>query len=182
MATQSPFSFVEAFFQSGSLPMPPTWAVQESHRRILLLVNHILMQEPVAMERLVRHKGQTVLAQWREFKFGVTVTPAGLLDLAADVANPDLQLFITEDSPWALAQTLLDGKKPSVRVAGDVQLAAEINWLVDHVRWDIEEDLSRVLGDAPAHLVVDAARTVARALRQFVGAQRGSGPATGSGP
>jgi ubiquinone biosynthesis protein UbiJ len=134
------------------------------------------------MERLARHKGQTVLAQWREFKFGVTVTPAGLLDLAADVANPDLQLFITEVSPWALAQTLLDGKKPPVRVAGDVQLAAEINWLVDHVRWDIEEDLSRVLGDAPAHLVVDAARTIARALRQFVWAQRVSPPATRFGP
>ncbi len=162
--------------------MPPTWAVQESHRRILLLVNHILMQEPVAMERLARHKGQTVLAQWREFKFGVTVTPAGLLDLAADVANPDLQLFITEVSPLVLAQTLLDGKKPPVRVAGDVQLAAEINWLVDHVRWDIEEDLSRVLGDAPAHLVVDAARTIARALRQFVWAQRVSPPATRFGP
>jgi ubiquinone biosynthesis protein UbiJ len=182
MATQSPFSFFEAVFQSGNLPMPPAWAVQESHRRILLLVNHILMQEPVAMQRLARHKGQTVLAQWREFKFGVTVTPAGLFDLCALEANPDLLLFITESSPLALAQTMLDGKKPPVRVAGDVQLAAEINWLVDHVRWDIEEDLSRVLGDAPAHLLVDSARMVARGLRQFVGAQRGGPSPAGNSP
>jgi hypothetical protein len=38
-----------------------------------------------------------------------------------------------------------------VRIAGDVQFAAEINWLVEHVRWDLEEDLSRLIGDAPAH-------------------------------
>jgi ubiquinone biosynthesis protein UbiJ len=44
-----------------------------------------------------------------------------------------------------------------VRIEGDVQLAAEVNWLVDHVRWDMEEDLSRLMGDAPAH-AWDAAR------------------------
>jgi hypothetical protein len=44
-----------------------------------------------------------------------------------------------------------------VRIAGDVQLAAEVQWLVDHVRWDLEEDLSRVIGDAPAHAMGQSA-------------------------
>ncbi|MEO6625830.1 MAG: hypothetical protein ABIN37_13525, partial [Burkholderiaceae bacterium] len=51
---------------------------------------------------------------------------------------------------------------------GDVQLAAEVNWLVDHVRWDIEEDLARIVGDAPAHIVGMLARQFVQALRTFV--------------
>ncbi|NBO03125.1 MAG: hypothetical protein EBV16_02915, partial [Betaproteobacteria bacterium] len=48
-----------------------------------------------------------------------------------------------------------------------VQLAAEVNWLIDHVRWDPEEDLARLIGDAPAHTLAQTARRVVDALRQF---------------
>ena len=60
-----------------------------------------------------------------------------------------------------------------VRIVGDVQLAAEINWLVDHVRWDVEDDLARVIGDVPAHTIATGARRVVDALRQFVGERGG---------
>jgi ubiquinone biosynthesis protein UbiJ len=82
-----------------------------------------------------------------------------------------MQLEITETSPLALAQVALRGDKPAIRIEGDVQLAAEINWLVDNVRWDLEEDLSRVVGDAPAHTISEVARKAAQALRQFVGSR-----------
>lgn len=121
------------------------------------------------MERLARQKGRVVLSQWREFSFKVLVTPAGLLDLASADAASDLTLVVTEQSPLAIAQSVMQGEKPAVRIEGDVQLAAEINWLADHVRWDLEEDLARVLGDAPAHMVVQAGRTLAQGLGQFVG-------------
>ena len=182
MATQSPFSLFEGFFQNLSLPLPPAWAVEESHRRIILLVNHVLMQEPQATERLTRQKGRTVLTQWRNFSFKVVVTPAGLFDLAAPEAVADLTLVMTEESPVALAQTLMQGQKPAVRVDGDVQLAAEINWLADHVRWDLEEDMSRAVGDAPAHMMAQAARTFLQGLRQFVEKLRGVSTAGGAGP
>jgi ubiquinone biosynthesis protein UbiJ len=179
MATQSPFSFVEGILQNFNLPFaPPAWAVEESHRRIVLLLNHVLMQEPQAMERLARQKGRVVLAQWRAFTFKLQVTPAGLLDVADAEVSSDLTLVVTQESPFAIAQTLMQGEKPPVRIEGDVQLAAEVNWLVDHVRWDMEEDLSRIMGDAPAHATVEAARSFAQALQQFVG-KRASGSDAG---
>lgn len=180
MATQSPFSLLEGLLQNFNLPpAPPAWAVDETHRRIVLLLNHVLMQEPQAMERLVRQKGRVVLMQWRTLTFKVQVTPAGLLDLAPADGAPDLKLVIAEESPLAIAQALLQGAKPAVRIDGDVQLAAEVNWLADHLRWDIEEDLARVLGDAPAHALVQAAQTLAQAVRQFVGGRTNGGA---SGP
>jgi ubiquinone biosynthesis protein UbiJ len=169
MAIQSPFSFLEDFFKNLPTPTPPAWAIDESHRKCVLVLNHVLMQEPQAMQRLVRQSGRVVLTQWRSFTFKILITPAGLLDLAGEDATADLTLVLTEESPFALAQSLLQGAKPPVRIEGDVQLAAEVNWLADNVRWDVEEDLSRVMGDAPAHMLAQGARTVSGALRDFLG-------------
>jgi ubiquinone biosynthesis protein UbiJ len=172
MATPSPLLMLEDFLQNLPLPKfrPPVWAVEEAQRRIVSLLNHILSQEKEATGRLARQQGRVVLLQWRQFSMRFILSPAGLLDLAVDEARPDLVLALTDDSPSALVQWVMRGDRPVVRIEGDVQLAAEVNWVVDHVRWDIEEDLARVVGDAPAHSLGQAARAMIKALRQFIGA------------
>jgi ubiquinone biosynthesis protein UbiJ len=175
MATQSPFSLLESFLQDFKLPFtPPDWAVEETQRRIVLLLNHVLMQEPQATSRLARQKGRAVLVQWQSLSFKVSMTPAGLLDLAPANAAADLVLTLTDPSPLALVQGLAQGGKPAVRIEGDVQLAAEVNWLTDHVRWDLEADLARIVGDVPAHLLVSNGRKILLALQQFVAKGRPS--------
>jgi ubiquinone biosynthesis protein UbiJ len=185
MATQSPFPFLDSFFERlrGGL-QPPPWMVEEIQRRLVLLFNHVLMQEPEAQARLARQAGRVVEARWRIFVVRLAATPAGLLDLAPAAAQPDLMLTLTEESPWELAQAALRGDNPPVRIAGDVQFANEVNWLVEHVRWDLEEDLSRLIGDAPAHAMAAATRRMVQALRQFARPSTGSGQpaAPGNGP
>jgi ubiquinone biosynthesis protein UbiJ len=169
MATQSPFPFLDTFFERlRSGLQPPPWMIEEIQRRMVLLLNHVLMQEPEAQARLARQAQRVAEARWRNFTMRLEATPAGLLDLAAAGGQPDLTLTLTEESPWGLAQAALRGDNPPVRIEGDVQFATEINWLVDNVRWDLEEDLSRVVGDAPAHAMGAAARRIVQALRQFV--------------
>jgi ubiquinone biosynthesis accessory factor UbiJ len=148
-------------------PLPPfaaltqsAWAVDEMQRRVVLLLNHITQQEPQAMQRLVAHKGRVVALQWRSFRFQARITPAGLFDLADSETPADLHMSITEESPLPLLQTLLQGNKPPLRIEGDVALASDFNWLVAHVRWDVEDDLARLLGDTVAHTLVQAARSV----------------------
>lgn len=172
MTTSSPHLWLKDFLQNfPPLPhlQPPVWALDETQHRMVLLLNHILLQENEATNRLIKQKGRVVLIQWRSLSMKLMVTPAGLLDRADAQAKPDLLLALTEDSPLLLVQTALAGDKPAVRIEGDVQLAAEVNWLVDHVRWDVEEDLSRVIGDVPAHGLGQALHAAARALREFVG-------------
>lgn len=170
MATQSPFLLLEGFLQKLPLPrlQPPAWVVNEAQRRVVLLLNHVLMQESEAMTRLARQKDQVMLVQWRSFNFKLVATPAGLLDLAAPDAAPDLVMTATEESPLTLVQAALRGDKPTVRIEGDVQLAAEVNWLTEHVRWDLEEDLARVMGDVPAHSLSQMAQAMSASLRQFI--------------
>ena len=145
----------------------PDWLVHELQDKLVLLINHVLGQEPAALERLRRQKGQCVQLSWREYRLLWRITPAGLLERADAQSSADLHLHINQDSPFSLAQALAKGEKPPMRIDGDVMLAADINWLVDHVRWDIEEDLSRVFGDATAHQTVLVAKRAVSALREF---------------
>lgn len=180
MATQSPGSFLDGVFNQVTQALkPPQWVVDELQRRLVLSLNHVLRQEPEAQARLKRQAGRVLQAHWRVFSVRLQATPAGLLDLAPALVQPDLTLTLTDDSPFSIAQAALRGDKPAVRIAGDVQLAAEVQWLVDHVRWDIEEDLSRVIGDAPAHALGQAMHRLGDGLRRFAGGARAGDPAAG---
>lgn len=169
MATQSPFPLLEEIFQKVPLSklQPPEWVVTELQRRVVLLLNHVLMQESEAMNRLARYRGRILQVQWRSFLLKLEATPAGLLDLASGETKPDLVLVVTDPSALALAQSALRGAKPDIRIEGDVQLAAEVNWLAEHVRWDMEEDLARIMGDVPAHTLSQMVSTALASVRQF---------------
>jgi len=157
---------------------PPAWVVDESVNRLVLFLNHVLMSEPEAMARLARQKGQRIELVGDRIQLLPTPTPAGLLERGR-FDGFDLRLSVTEESPVSLASALARGDKPKVRIEGDVQLAAEVNWLIDHVRWDAEEDLARLVGDAAAHTLAQAARKAMQALRGFV-AQRAPGTSVGA--
>lgn len=186
MATQSPFSFLNGLVERVvETVQPPQWLVHETQQRVVLFLNHVLMQEKAAMERLVRQKGRVARVQWRNFNMALLITPAGLFNLAPEGATPDLLLEIADSNPLVLAKTAIRGDKPAIRIEGDVQLAADIHWLVDNVEWDVEEDLARLIGDTPAHMIGSAARKLAQGLRQFVGARMAKAdgvatPATGA--
>jgi ubiquinone biosynthesis protein UbiJ len=144
-----------------------------------LFLNHVIQSEPEAMARLARQKGQRIELVWDRIQLQLTPTPAGLLERGR-FEGFDLRLTVTEESPVSLASALAKGDKPKVRIEGDVQLAAEINWLIDHVRWDAEEDLARLVGDAMAHTLAQAARKAMEALRGFVAKRPGTDIVSGS--
>jgi ubiquinone biosynthesis accessory factor UbiJ len=172
MATSSPFSLVNSLFSDlvgkFSAFEPPAWVVDETQHRLVLLLNHVLMQEPEATARLARLKGRVIHMQWRALSMTLAATPAGLLERAAGHQAADLSLRVADDSPLSLIQTVLTGGKPPINIEGDVQLAAEVNWLADHVRWDVEEDLSRILGDAPAHALTNVVKQIVLGLKSFL--------------
>jgi ubiquinone biosynthesis protein UbiJ len=165
MNTTSPFSFLESFTKHLQ---PPTWLVAEGQQRLVLFLNHVLMQEKEAQTRLARKKGSVIHLRWGAFALDLLITPAGLTDRATSTLPADLTLSVAMEAPWVVAQSVLEGKAPPVKIEGDVQLAAELGWLADNLRWDVEEDLSRILGDVPAHAIAGAGQRLLAALRDFV--------------
>lgn len=158
------------------LATPPDWLVDEVQNRVVLFLNHVLNGEDSARDRLVRQQGRVVHIRWAQLTLFLEATPAGLLRRAAASKAADLTLEITDTAPLDIARNALQGTKPAVRIEGDVQLAAEVNWLVDHVRWDIEEDLSRFLGDGPARALSVAVGRALQLLRSQAASARTASP------
>jgi ubiquinone biosynthesis protein UbiJ len=132
-----------------------------------LFLNHVIGSEPEAQSRLKRQKGRCIQLQWQDKVIQLAPTPAGLLE-RVNQPKFDLKLSLTDPSPLTMATAVMKGEKPGVHIEGDVQLAAEVNWLIDHVRWDVEEDLSKLLGDAAANTLVSMGRQALQAMQQFI--------------
>ncbi len=146
--------------------------------RAILLANHVIGGEPVAAERLRAHSGRCLLLALEGWPallpamppLGIRVTPAGLFEWCGEVApdDPDLRVTVEASNPALAVLRSLAGEKPRIEVAGDAQFAADVNWLFDNLRWDVEDDLARVIGDAPARELAKLGGSVAAALRQAV--------------
>ena len=161
--------------------------------RITLLLNHVIAAETVATERLKPHAGrhvQLVWTGWPSFLpppplVAFAVTPAGLLEWAGDEppAAPELRVSLDASNPMRLASMWLAGERPSVNIEGDSAFAADVSWLIDNLRWDIEDDLARIVGQAPAHQIARVASAVsasfafaARTLQGLAVRGGGGGP------
>jgi ubiquinone biosynthesis accessory factor UbiJ len=165
MKNTFPFSFLESI---ANRFQPPQWVVDESQQRLVLFLNHVIGQEKAAQDRLTRQKGRVVQIRIGMFTLDLLVTPAGLVDRAPPGTQPDLQMTVPVDAPRDLLGAVMAGNTPPVKIEGDVQLAAEIGWLAENLRWDAEEDLARIIGDAPAHALAGGARRLLTGLRQFL--------------
>ena len=62
-------------------------------------------------------------------------------------------------------------------VQGEAQFAADVQWLADNLRWDLEADLARLLGPLPARQLARLGAALAAGLRRRVSPAAGSGGA-----
>ncbi len=144
--------------------------------RLTLLVNHVLAAEPVATRRLRAHSGRRLRLQlggWPTLlpplpDLAFCVTPAGLFEwCGADAPQDvDLQLRLDASNPALLLARFAAGEQPKVEVQGDAQFAADLSWLMDNLRWDVQDDLERLVGKAPAHEIARIGSSLAVGLRQ----------------
>ncbi|HKI63063.1 MAG TPA: SCP2 sterol-binding domain-containing protein [Burkholderiales bacterium] len=125
-------------------------------------LNHLLEAEPWARERLAPFSGETVaLAAPPLPELRLSILADGRVAPAADdAAAPSLTLALGADALAAMAR----GEEyfmRAVEVTGNARLASEVMLLVRHLRWDPEEDLSRLVGDVAARRMVGLARDFA---------------------
>jgi len=124
-----------------------------------LALNHLLDAEPWARERLAPFAGEAVEVRNPPFPaLRFIILPGGKLEAGGD--DPALVLTLKPDALIAFARGPEHFVR-SVEVAGDERLASEVMALARHLRWDFEEDLSKVFGDLTAHRLANALRDFA---------------------
>jgi ubiquinone biosynthesis protein UbiJ len=144
--------------------------------RLVLVVNHVLGAEPTAMARLKPHARRSIqlqMAGWPALLpappvLAFKVTPAGMLEWcggAVSEEDADLRVRVDAANPLLLMARAMAGDKPSVDIDGDAQLAADVNWLLQNLRWDVAADLERVFGPAIAYPLHRLGSALARGLK-----------------
>jgi ubiquinone biosynthesis accessory factor UbiJ len=147
--------------------------------RLTLVINHVLNGEAVATRRLKAHAGRCVAMQvgaWPSVlppppQLAWRISPAGLLEwCGADAAlAADLAVHLDAPNPALLLVKTLAGEMPPVRIEGDAQLAGDVNWLLQNLRWDVAADLERLFGPTLAQPLHKLGSMLAAALRNAVG-------------
>ena len=124
---------------------------------VIAFVNHLLDAEPWAREKLAPFAGKRVRVKALPLPdLALAVSAEGKLEPAPEL-DPDLTVTL---SPADLPR-LIQGDDTilrSINFAGDAELAAALQYLAKHLRWEFEEDLSRVVGDVAAHRIAGTAR------------------------
>lgn len=151
---------------------------QATMERVTLFLNHLLGAEPVAMHRLHKHAGRSVQIELQGWPGMLPPLPpstfrvsaAGLLEWTAGeaVEPPDLRVGIDASNPALAAVQALTGDRPRVDVSGDAAFAADLNWLLDNLRWDVQDDLANAVGPVAAREIARLGGGIATGLREAV--------------
>jgi ubiquinone biosynthesis accessory factor UbiJ len=159
--------------------------------RITLLLNHVLSSEAVATERLKPHAGRTVHLVCTGLPFvlptlpvmAFTVTAAGLLEWCGESlpVAPELKVSLDVSNPAQLAGQWLSGERPAMGIEGDSAFAADVSWLIENLRWDIEDDVAKIVGPTVAHQLAQMARWVTRGFGFAVSSLQGFAARRGGG-
>ena len=109
------------------------------------------------MAELARHAGKVILLKLPVGNLYFELTPKGSLASLADFDTPSLELDVSAEVISALtggSGGLREQAMKSVKITGDADLAQLLGRLAGQIRWEYEEDLARLIGDAPANFAV----------------------------
>lgn len=119
-------------------------------------LNHLLRGESWALIRLQAHAGKTARFCLPPFPdLALTIQASGEVSAAAKGASDDATLTLI---PGLLPRLLAHDEEAyrKVRVLGDSEFGEEILLIGKNLHWDVEQDISGVMGDILAHRVVRA--------------------------
>ncbi len=151
--------------------------------RLVLVVNHVLAAEPQAVARMLPHQGRVLRLDLLQLPrllpapppLAFKITPAGLMAWCPDPVEADLRVRLDAANPAALALQALGGQMPPVVIEGDANLAADVDWLLKNLRWDVADDLQRLFGPTVAHQLHRLGAGLARAVgKAMQGAHQGA--------
>ena len=125
-------------------------------------VNHLLARETWARERLTPYAGKTARLSCPPVTLILLVQPDGYLS-AVDESEThafDVTVSVPADAVPAFLQGGQAAVMKHVKIEGDAEFATAIAKLAEHLRWEPEEDLAKLIGDGPAWRIASVARTV----------------------
>jgi ubiquinone biosynthesis protein UbiJ len=119
--------------------------------------NHVLDQADWARQQLQPFAGRNVRIAMAPFSFAFAIGSDGRLqESSVSVAKPaELEIILPANTPFLALQGNEQVMK-AAQINGPADLAETLSLVLRHLRWDIEEDLSKIFGDIVAHRMMAA--------------------------
>jgi ubiquinone biosynthesis protein UbiJ len=125
-------------------------------------INHVLQREKWALRDLEKHSGKVIRLILSLGDTWIQINANGQIELSdANITDANLTLEISGESLASMSAArgnIQERAVKAVKIAGDAELAQLIAKFAGQLRWEYEEDLAQIIGDAPAHFVVTQAR------------------------
>ena len=131
-------------------------------------INHVLGSEPWATGELSKHAGKSILLKLPFGDLCCEIGSGGLLTVLKVAEAHSLTLEVSAKALSDLAGSsgsLREQAFKAVKITGDADLAQLIGRLAGQLRWEYEEDLAQLFGDAPAHFAVKQGKKFVSATR-----------------
>ncbi len=112
-------------------------------------LQHLTNQNNWSRQHLIGFAGKVVQFDFTLIQANLIILEDGSLALSGDTATPEATIHV----PPSLALRLLandEAAKLQIKIDGDAHLATEISKVLHNMRWDVEEDLSHIVGDIAA--------------------------------
>ena len=151
---------------SERFSLPPLPLLPDPLDALPAVINHLLRAEPWARAQLVPHANKTLHVIVPPFTIKLSVAPDGSVARAAASATPNTTVTLPSTAVVRVLTGGADASMREMRLEGDVDLAHAVSLLARHLRWDVEEDLARVVGDAAAHRIVATTRAAHREFKR----------------
>jgi ubiquinone biosynthesis protein UbiJ len=124
-------------------------------------INHLLRAANWARDELKPYTGRTARIEVAPFALSLTVLESGETVPAGSDAIPAVTVKLTPGLMLRFAARDENAWR-EMDITGDTGFASAIHHVARNLRWDAEEDLSRIFGDVVAHRMADAGRTLQR--------------------
>lgn len=143
--------------------LPPT-SFPDPMKPAAAVINHLLAQEPWARKALGAHAGKVACIDAGAMQLRLKVAADGYLQDAPADAEAAVTIRVKlSDLPLIAANR--ERAVSYVKLEGDADFANAISQLSQKLRWDAEDDLSRLFGDIAATRMVGGARGLFDTLR-----------------
>ncbi|MGZ8261900.1 MAG: ubiquinone biosynthesis accessory factor UbiJ [Methylotenera sp.] len=128
-------------------------------------LQHLVSQNSWANAMLQPFAGKSVQFNVTPVSTSLVILENGSLAVAGETNIPDATITI----PPSLLLRLIakdEAAKLQVNIEGDTHLAAELAKVFSNMRWDYEDDLSKLVGDIPANKIGQLGRHVAKTAKE----------------
>lgn len=128
-------------------------------------MQHLLAQNAWAAPMLKPYAGKSVQLNFVLFKIALVILENGSLASAGETNVADAVITI---SPSLLPRLIAkdESAKLQIQIEGDTHLATALAKVFAEMRWDYEDDFSKVIGDVPAYKIGEFARHAASTVKQ----------------